>query len=71
MADVMPFGEILEAADSLSLQEKETLIEVLNKRIIEERRLELAQDIEEANKEFQAGQTQVTTVDDLMKEISS
>jgi len=71
MADVMPFGEVIEAADQLSLTEKETLVEILSRRIIEERRNELAKDVEEANKEFQEGNAQPTTPDDLMKEITS
>ena len=71
MAHVMPFGEVLEAADQLSLGEKEALIDVLNRRIIEARRDELVQDIEEANREFQEGRASPTTPDDLMKEITS
>ncbi len=71
MAQVMLFGEVLEAADQLSLGEKEALIEVLNRRIIEARRDELAQDIEEANREFQEGKALPITPDDLMKEITA
>ncbi len=37
MADTLPFGEVLEVVDQLSLQKKEVLIEVLNRRIIEAR----------------------------------
>lgn len=71
MAQVMLFGEVLEAADQLSLGEKEALIEVLNRRIIEARRDELARDIEEANREFQEGKALPITPDDLMKEITA
>ncbi len=71
MAHVMLFGEVLEAADQLSLGEKEALIEVLNRRIIEARRDELARDIEEANREFQEGKALPITPDDLMKEITA
>lgn len=71
MAQVMPFGEVLEAVDQLSLGEKEALIDVLNRRIIEARRDELVQDIEEANREFREGKALPTTPDDLMKEIKA
>ena len=71
MAHVMLFGEVLEAADQLSLGEKEALIDVLNRRIIEARRDELARDIEEANREFQEGKALPITPDDLMKEITA
>jgi hypothetical protein len=71
MAHVMPFGEVLEAVDQLSLGEKEALIDVLNRRIIEARRDELAQDIKEANREFREGKALPTTPDDLMNEIKA
>ena len=71
MTHVMLFGEVLEAADQLSLGEKEALIDVLNRRIIEARRDELARDIEEANREFQEGKALPITPDDLMKEITA
>ncbi|NQU63583.1 MAG: hypothetical protein HQ517_04775 [SAR324 cluster bacterium] len=67
----LPFGEILEAAEQLTLEEKEALADVLNKRIIAQRRKELVQDIADANQEFDAGRAQVVAPDDLMKEITS
>jgi hypothetical protein len=36
----MPFGEVLEAVGKLSLEEQETLLDVLHRRIIEHRREE-------------------------------
>ena len=65
MAPVLPFGEVLEAADQLSLGEKEALIEVLNRRIIEARQDGLVQDIEKENREFREGKVLPTTPDDL------
>jgi len=71
MADVLPFGEVLEAADQLTLDEKEALINVLNRRVIEERRTELARDIHEADQEFADEKTEVVTPDNLMNELLS
>jgi hypothetical protein len=71
MADILPFGEVLEAADQLTLDEKEALINVLNRRVIEERRIELARDIKEADQEFAGGKSEVVTPDDLVSEILS
>ena len=71
MTSVMPFGDVLEAVDKLSLEEQETLIEVLHRRIIERRREELAQDIQQAQQEFQAGQCRPGTPTELMDEILS
>ena len=67
----MSFGEILEAADQLSLEEQETLAEILHWRVLEQRRNELAEDIREAQEEFRAGHSRPATPDDLMAEILS
>ena len=71
MDSVLPFGEILEAVDKLSLEEQETLIEIIHRRIIERRREELAKEIQDAQREFQAGHCRSVTPDDLMAEILS
>ena len=65
----MPFGQILEVADRLSLKKQETLIEVLNRRLIEWRREDLAEEIQIAQQEFLAGHCQPATPAELMKEI--
>ncbi len=67
----MSFSEILEAADQLSVDEQATLVEVLRHRITERRREELAREIQEARREFQAGQCQPRTPADLLKDILS
>jgi len=71
MVHVQKFADLLEAVDNLSREEKETFLEVLQRRLIEQRREEIAVEIETARQEFQAGECQAVTADDLMKEILS
>jgi hypothetical protein len=63
------FGEVLEAADQLALEEQIALSEVLNRRITEYRREELARDIEEAQREFREGNCKAGTSAEIMEEI--
>ncbi len=63
------FGEILEAAETLSIEDREALIEVLHRRIVESRREQILKDVQDAEEEFKAGQCQPANVSDLMKEI--
>jgi hypothetical protein len=67
----MSFNEILEAADHLSLDEQTTLLEVLQHRIVERRREALARDIQEARREFEAGEILAVSPADLLKTILS
>ena len=71
MAKALLFGEVLEAIETLSLEDQETLKEILHRRLIERRREELVQDVQQAQQEFQAGQCRPVTPEDLMKEIVS
>jgi hypothetical protein len=71
MENVMPFGEVLEAADKLSLEEQEALIAVLHRRLIKRRREELAKDVQDAQQEFEAGQCRAATPAEIMKDIAS
>jgi len=71
MENVHTFADILEAADNLSIAEKEELIAVLQRRLIEQRRLEIAAEIKAARREFQSGKCQPATVEEIMQEILS
>ncbi len=65
------FADILEAADELSLDAKETLLEILRHRVVAQRRGELARDIEDAQREFEAGGCTPASPEDLVREIVS
>ena len=71
MAKAPLFEEVLEDIETLSLEDQEILIEILHRRIVERRREELAQDVQQARQEFQAGQCRPVTPEELMNEIES
>ena len=61
----------MDAADRLTLEEQETLVALLNRRLADRRRAELAADIREAQREFERGALRPITPDQIMKEILS
>ena len=65
------FGEILEAADQLTLEEQENLINILQNRLRDSRRAELVRDVREAQEEFSQGQCQPVTPEQIRSEILS
>ena len=71
MAQTLLFGEVLEAVDKLSQEEQETLISILERRLMERRRRLLIAEIQISRQEFLQGKTRVTTVEELMDEILS
>ena len=71
MQDATPFAEALEAAGRLTLPEQEELVDILRRRTIEQRRAELVEDVQDAEREFQAGGCRPVSPGELMKEILS
>jgi hypothetical protein len=65
------FADILEAAEHLSLEERENLIQILQNRLRERKRADLIQDVREAEEEFARGKCKPITPEQLMKEILS
>jgi hypothetical protein len=71
MASPSSFGKVMESVDRLPLSDQEALAEILNRRIIELRRAELAKDIKDAQQEYKAGKARPVTADQLMADILS
>jgi hypothetical protein len=61
------FAQILEDIDQLSLDEQESLLEILQRRLAESHREQLTQEIQQARSEFAQGFCQPTTPDALIK----
>jgi hypothetical protein len=62
------FAEIVEAADRLSLDEQETLIELLQHRIAKRNRESLVRDVIEARDEFRQTKPEPSSVSEIMDE---
>ncbi len=65
------FQELIETIESLSLDDQELLIEIVRKRLIQQRRAELAADIAEARNAYHKGEVRRGTVTDLMKDLEN
>ena len=60
---------MLEEADALSPEEKESLVAILQGRLREERRSELVKVVKEARKEFRSGSCRAASPGKIMKKI--
>ncbi|HPG41381.1 MAG TPA: hypothetical protein PLP19_05345 [bacterium] len=69
MPDSLKFNDVLEAANNLPVDDQETLIDILNRRIHERRRTDIVQDVKAAQKEFAKKQCKPASPDELLKEI--
>ena len=71
MSNTPLFGQVLEDAGLLSVDEQEMLVDVVRHRLVENRREEILQDIRDAEQEFQEGKARLVTAEDLIEEIFS
>ncbi|TAK63873.1 MAG: hypothetical protein EPO24_03760 [Bacteroidetes bacterium] len=71
MQNTITYNDILEDVDKLSLEEQESLIDVIQHRLIERRRDELAKEIQAVRQEYRDGKATVVSADELAREILS
>jgi hypothetical protein len=64
------FNEALDAIDALSIEDQEALIAILQKRLIDRRRAEIATHITQAKAEYQAGQVFWGSVEDAIADLN-
>jgi len=69
MSQVLPFGDVVEAADHLCEEEQKELVAIVQRRLAQAARQRLAAEIREARQEFAEARCVPTTPDDLMREI--
>ena len=63
------FGQVLDSADELTLEEQESLVSVLQRRVAERRRAELIRDVKEARQELKSGKVRPVSVGEILKRI--
>ena len=69
MKTALSFDQIVGLADGLSLPQKESLVEILSKRLVEQRRKALKKEVREAQGEYKTGKCAGVSPSELMKEI--
>jgi len=67
----MGFAQVLDAVDELSTEEQAELVEIVRRRLVEQRRDELASEIREARSDYRAGRYAPMTPDEILRDISS
>jgi hypothetical protein len=65
------FADVLEAAESLPVDEKEMLVDIMRHRLTDERRKILKAEIEDARRDFALGNIVPASIDEIMGEILS
>lgn len=63
------FQEIVEIVEALPLEDQAVLVNLIQQRLIRQRREELLQRVETAEQEYAAGQVRRGSVTDLMAQI--
>ena len=65
------FDELLDTIEQLPLDKQENLLEVLERRMVELRRVQIARHAAEARQLYQAGKLPQGSIDDLMADLEN
>ena len=68
-ATSLSFQDLVEAVESMPLDDQSMLIELINKRILEKRRADLIAEVKEARDAFKRGEVKQGTIEDLLKDL--
>ena len=71
MENIMSFDNMLDSVSKLPVDEQLMLAEIIKKRIIEQRRKELADSVKESMIEYNSGKAKTGAVDDLLRELEN
>lgn len=71
MENIISFGEILEAASHLPLNDQISLVDILHRRIAAIRREDIVKSVQDARKEYREGKCVASTADEIMADILS
>lgn len=63
------FCQVLEAVEALSPDEQENLVGIVQRRVRDQRRAELARTVKAARKEFKEGRCLPASPDEIMEKI--
>ena len=63
------YGQVLDSIATLPDDQQESLVELMQKRLAERRRLALADAVQEARKEFKSGKCRPATPAEIMRKV--
>jgi len=71
MNSLITFDQLLDAVERLPTEEQAALMEIVSRRLAEQGRQRIIEEVGQASREFAAGQCAPASVDDIMREIES
>jgi len=71
MMQTITFNEVLETIEALSIEDQIALLEVMQHRLVDSRRTEIANNILKAKAAYQAGSLFRGTVDEAITELNN
>jgi hypothetical protein len=66
---VITLNEVLEETEHLDIDDREYLLDILSKRLVELRRTEISKRVKEAVKSYKEGKVKSGTLDKLWKDL--
>ena len=68
-AHQLSFQDLIDAVESMPLDDQSMLVNLINKRIQEKRRADLVAEVREARDAYARGEVKQGTLEDLMKDL--
>jgi hypothetical protein len=63
------YGQVLDSIEALPEEQQESLLELVQRRLVERRRDALAKSVQEARKEFKSGKLRPASPAEIMRKV--
>jgi hypothetical protein len=70
MTQTSTFNDVMETIEALPAEDQQVLIDLLQKRLVENRRTEIAANIIQSKAEYETGQVVRGNIDDIINELN-
>ena len=63
------YGQVVDSIEALPDEQQESLLDLMQRRLVERRRQALARSVQEARKEFKSGKCRPATPAEIMRKV--
>jgi hypothetical protein len=63
------YGQVVDSIEALPDEQQESLVDLMQRRLVERRRQALARSVQEARKEFKSGKCRPATPAEIMRKV--
>ena len=63
---MVKFAQVIETVDEMSVEEQETLVEIVSRRLAQRQRTEIIKEVRQSRRQFRSGKYRFASADEII-----